>query len=256
MSISREPNDVLLTVFVLPKDIIPLTKDGRECVPWHWCEVVSCRFWVLLKSVFQGPCLSQLYSTVISMDVHDKNRLSVGNILILFSFDRCSHTHSYLYTILFCLVLKPHTFYKPYFNLPLHFFFPEKKTNKTAGDFPVIFHGEFVRWVVWCPLPPARWFLPRRKHACDRWSVPWRRMWWCQRVSLDVFWVGEAIENWIKFGWCMRIWILFGFCCIHFVGVSFYWSRDYVFLLIPDGALKFKEQQNRKDQCCGVSQDF
>lgn len=112
MSISREPNDVLLTVFVLPKDIIPLTKDGRECVPWHWCEVVSCRFWVLLKSVFQGPCLSQLYSTVISMDVHDKNRLSVGNILILFSFDRCSHTHSYLYTILFCLVLKPHTFNK------------------------------------------------------------------------------------------------------------------------------------------------
>ena len=56
MSISWEPND--LSVSDLPKDIIPLTKDGRECVPWHWCEVVSCRFWVLLKSMFHSPCPS------------------------------------------------------------------------------------------------------------------------------------------------------------------------------------------------------
>lgn len=57
-SISWEPNDLTLTVFVLPKDIIPLTKDGRECVPWHWCEVVSCSFWVLLNSMFHSPCPS------------------------------------------------------------------------------------------------------------------------------------------------------------------------------------------------------
>ena len=41
-------------------------------------DAISSSLWVLLKSMFHSPWLSQLYHNVISMDVHDKRSVERG----------------------------------------------------------------------------------------------------------------------------------------------------------------------------------
>ena len=97
--------------------------------------------------------------------------------------------------------------------------------QKKAGDLPYFHMGDCVqstgwppRWVAWCQSPPVRWFLPRRKHACDRWSAPWR-MWWCQ-LAIIGFFSGEAIENWDDVWW-------YGFCLVF---IAIYFCGSYVYI--------------------------
>ena len=107
------------------------------------------------------------------MDVHDKNRY-IYIYICIFRY----HT--------FLLSFKTRTLHAINHNSIFHSISLTKRPE--ISRFHVILSTVWpvFRWVVWCQLPPARWFLSRRKHACDRWSAPWRRR-GCLRVSLDVF---------------------------------------------------------------------